>query len=65
MIKVNSKDFEWEEGLTVQVLLDKKKYTFPKIFVTINGKHIDKEDFDTTLINDGDDVKVVHLLAGG
>ncbi|KAB3531037.1 sulfur carrier protein ThiS [Alkaliphilus pronyensis] len=65
MIKVNSKDFEWEEGLTVQKLLDKKKYTFPKIYVTINGEIVEKEEYDITLIKDGDDVKVIHLLAGG
>ncbi|KAB3526760.1 sulfur carrier protein ThiS [Alkaliphilus serpentinus] len=65
MIKVNTKDFEWEEGLTVQRLLDKKKYTFTKIIVKINGNIINKEDYDSTIINDGDDVKVIHLLAGG
>lgn len=65
MIKVNTRDFEWEEGLTVQGLLDKKKYTFAKIIVSINGTIIDKEYYNTTIINDGDDVKVIHLLAGG
>ena len=65
MIKVNSRDFEWQEGLTVQKLLDLKQYTFVKIFVKINGKMIEKEEYNSTLIEDGDDVKVIHLLAGG
>ncbi|MFZ5966512.1 MAG: sulfur carrier protein ThiS [Bacillota bacterium] len=65
MIKVNSKDFEWEEGLTVQRLLEKKRYTYPKIIVKINGHLISKEEYHSTLINDGDDVQAIHLLAGG
>ena len=65
MIKVNSRDFEWQEGLTVQRLLALKEYTYVKIFVKINGAIVEKENYETTLIHDGDDVKVIHLLAGG
>ena len=65
MIKVNDRNFEWQEGLTVKKLLVLKKYTYPKIIVTINDSHITKEEYHKTLINDEDDVKVIHLLAGG
>ncbi|MBB6216554.1 sulfur carrier protein [Anaerosolibacter carboniphilus] len=65
MIKVNGRDFEWEDGLTVEKLLEKKRYTYPKIIVRINEKLILKEQYRSTSIYDGDDVKVIHLLAGG
>ncbi|MFT9496121.1 sulfur carrier protein ThiS [Anaerosolibacter sp.] len=65
MIKVNGREFEWHEGLTVEQLLDKKRYTYPKIIVKINEKLINKEQYVSTVIYDGDDVKVIHLLAGG
>lgn len=65
MIQVNGKDFEWEEGLTVQKLLEKKRYTYPKIIVKVNDRLIPKEKYESTPIYDGDDVKVIHLLAGG
>ena len=65
MIKVNDKNFEWQEGLTVTRLLELKKFSYPKIIVTINGNHITKEHYQGTLIMDEDDVKVIHLLAGG
>lgn len=65
MIKVNNRDFEWEEGLTVEKLLQKKRYTFPKIIVKINGQLIKKEDWPNAIINDGDDVKAIHIFAGG
>ncbi|WP_031513903.1 sulfur carrier protein ThiS [Desulfofalx alkaliphila] len=65
MIKVNGKDFQWEEGLTVQKMLEKKNYTFPHIVIKINGKYIPPEDYQTTIINKGDDVEAIHLITGG
>ena len=65
MIKLNNRDFEWEEGLTVQGLLNKKSYTYPKLIIKINNVLISSEEYSSTIIRDGDDVKVIHLLAGG
>ena len=65
MIKVNGRDREWEENLTVEFLLKKCKYTFPLIMVKVNGKYISKEKYKDTLIMDNDDVQVIHSIAGG
>ncbi|MDF2592760.1 MAG: thiamine biosynthesis protein ThiS [Clostridia bacterium] len=65
MIKLNNRDFEWEEGLTVQELLNKKSYTYPKLIIKINNVLVSSEEYVSTIIRDGDDVKVIHLLAGG
>jgi thiamine biosynthesis protein ThiS len=65
MIKVNGRDREWEENLTVELLLKKCKYTFPLIMVKVNGKYIPKEKYKDTAIMDGDDVRVIHSIAGG
>lgn len=65
MIKVNNRDFAWEEGLTIKSLLQKKSYTFPKIIVKLNNVLVIEDDYASTVIHDGDDVKVIHLLAGG
>ncbi len=42
-----------------------KSFTFPKIIVKVNGKHIEQDEYATTLVNDGDNVEMIHLLAGG
>ncbi len=42
-----------------------KKYTFSKIIVKVNGNHIEKEEYASTIVNDGDVVEMIHLLAGG
>ncbi len=65
MIKVNGRDSEWEENLTVKLLLKKCKYTFPLIMVKVNSSYIPKEKYEDTLIMDGDDVQVIHSIAGG
>lgn len=65
MIKLNNRDSEWEEGLTVQGLLNKKSYTYPKLIIKINNVLVLSEEYASTVIRDGDDVKVIHLLAGG
>ena len=65
MIKVNGKDFEWEQNMTVEILLNKKRYTYPKIIVKINGELVKKEEYGIRTIMDEDDIQVIHLLAGG
>ncbi len=66
MVKVNGEfDLEWEEGMTVRRLLEKMKFTFPMLVVSINGQIVLRDDWDTTLVPDGADVKVLHMIAGG
>jgi len=65
MIKVNGRDREWEENLTVELLLKKCKYSFPLIMVKVSGKYIPKEKYKDTAIMNEDDVQVIHSIAGG
>jgi sulfur carrier protein len=65
MIKLNNRDFPWEDGMTVESLMNQKKFTYSRIIVKVNGQHIEQENYARTVINDGDDVQMIHLLAGG
>lgn len=65
LIKVNGQDFPWEEGLVVKAVLQMRNFTYPAIIVAINGVWISEDEFETASINDGDDVQVIHLIAGG
>lgn len=51
--------------LTINQLLELKNYTFRMIVVKINDSVIRRHEFDTTMINDGDEVAVIHLISGG
>lgn len=65
MIKVNTEDYPWYAGMTVRNLLDEKLFTFRHIIVRVNGEFVDEADYAKHPIQDGDDVLVLHLMAGG
>jgi len=65
MIKVNSKETKWKEGMTVQNILDEHGYTFKMLAVWINDTPVTSEAFTTTLVPDGADVQAIHLISGG
>ena len=65
MIKVNTEDSPWHHGMTVQDLLDEKLFTFRHIIVRVNGEFVPEEDYEKQPVQDGDDVLVLHLMAGG
>ena len=53
------------DNCTVNELLRMKNFTFKMLIIKINGRLIKKEEYDTTLISEGDDVNVLHLISGG
>ena len=65
MIKVNTREHPWHDALTVQRLLDEKTYTFKQLVVKVNGNFVPEEQYDHYVIRDGDNVMVIHLMAGG
>lgn len=65
MIKVNGRNVDWNEGMTIETVLEKYNFTYPSIVVSVNGTVIHKDKYAATVINDGDDVKVIHMVAGG
>ena len=65
MICVNKEEMEWKVGMTVQDVLDRRKYTFPLILVKVNDELVQKEAYAYHQIPDGADVKVIHLISGG
>lgn len=65
MIKVNKEDMAYQEGMTVEDVLQKKKYTFRLITVIVNGQVIPRDKYSTFKITDGDSIDVVHIMSGG
>ncbi|MCK4548106.1 MAG: sulfur carrier protein ThiS [Candidatus Eisenbacteria sp.] len=65
MITVNGESVEWEEGMTVSSLLEKRRYTFPLIIVKINGTLVPRREFGQHPVADGDRVEAIHLMSGG
>ncbi len=66
MILVNRREqIAWEEGLTVARLLERLRFTFPQIIVSVNGELVRRDEYGTRAVPDEADVRVVHLMAGG
>ena len=53
------------DGITVSDLLKFKNFTFKMLVIRINGSLIKKNEYETALIREGDDVHVLHLISGG
>ncbi len=64
MINVNNRPQEYDLNMTIQDLLEKNKFTYSGIFVKLNGVIVEDDNFDR-VIQDGDDVKVIHICHGG
>ncbi|MCK4762240.1 MAG: sulfur carrier protein ThiS [Candidatus Aminicenantes bacterium] len=66
MIVVNNRDkLDWQENMTVNDVLEKMKYTFRLITVTVNGQLVQKEDYDSFMVPDNANVSAFHLAHGG
>ncbi len=65
-IKLNNKDEEFEgDQLTITELLKVKNFTFKMLVIKVNGHLVKKSEHNTSIVKDGDDVMVLHLISGG
>lgn len=64
-IKVNGKEYEFEEGLNVNELLDRLKIKKDWIVVEHNVKIITREQHEETILKDNDSVEIVGFVGGG
>lgn len=65
MIRVNGEAAEYTDGLTVAGLIAQRGFAFPLLVVRIDGRLVERGAYDITPIDDGAEVQVLHLLAGG
>lgn len=40
-------------------------FTFPRVIVKLNGKLIRKPEYSETIVTEGDNLEVIHLISGG
>ncbi len=53
------------DSISVNDLLELKRYTFRLRTVKVNGRFIDRNSYDREMIYDGDTVQVTYLMSGG
>jgi thiamine biosynthesis protein ThiS len=65
-IILNNKEEEFAgDQLTITELLKVKNFTFKMLVIKVNGHLVKKSEHDKTIVKDGDDVMVLHLISGG
>ena len=66
MIRVNDKwDVQWKQGMTVQGVLDSCGFSHHYLVVSVNGKLVPPGEYTSHGVEDGDQVRVVHVIGGG
>jgi thiamine biosynthesis protein ThiS len=53
------------DKISLEELIREKNFTFKLLVTKVNGKLIKKEERVNTVIHDGDEVAVIHLISGG
>jgi len=65
-ITLNNRPESFEQSdLTINQLLEIKKFTFKMLVIKVNGELVKKDEYESFQIKDGDDVNVLHLISGG
>jgi sulfur carrier protein len=65
-LKVNDEPQEVTLPLTVSQLIKQNNVLQPEmVSVQLNGEFIDRADFDTTVLKDGDEVDFLYFMGGG
>ncbi len=57
---------EYDEGLTVPQLIEAENVENPLyVTVTINDEFVERANFETTVLKDGDAVEFLYFMGGG
>ncbi len=53
------------EQMSISKLIKYKNFTFKLLVTKLNGKLVKTNERDQTLVHDGDNVQIIHLISGG
>lgn len=53
------------DSLSVSKIMEIKSFHFRMLVVRLNDSLIKREEYETTEVKDGDDLKIIHLVSGG
>ena len=57
---------EYEDGLNISTLVEKENVENPLyVTVTVNDEFVERDNFDSTILKDGDVVEFLYFMGGG
>ena len=64
-MRVNGKQVEVKERLTLDKFLESNGYALTKVAVELNGKIVPRKEYASTLLEDNDVLEIVCFVGGG
>ena len=64
-MRVNGKQVELKERLTLENFLESNGYALTKVAVELNGKIVPRKEYASTLLEDNDVLEIVCFVGGG
>ena len=65
-IKINGKDVQLKEAITIEELLVSQKVEMPQyVTVQLNDEFLERASFPATLVQEGDTVEFLYFMGGG
>lgn len=64
-MRVNGKQVELKERLTLEKFLESNGYALTKVAVELNGKIVPRKEYAATILQDADVLEIVCFVGGG
>ena len=61
----NREEYLTGDNISIDEMLEQKKFSFRLKVIKINGIFIPRENYASTVIHDGDNVQMLYLMSGG
>ena len=66
IISLNNRPEEFDVyELSIAEIIQRKSFHFKLLVVKLNGALIDKRDYASTFVREGDELMIIHLVSGG
>ena len=64
-MRVNGKQVELKERLTLEKFLESNGYALSKVAVELNGKIVPRKEYAATILEETDALEIVCFVGGG
>jgi sulfur carrier protein len=64
-VRLNGEDYESRGGITVASLLRELELGAGRVAVALNGEVVARSKYETRKLREGDEIEVIHAVAGG
>ena len=64
-MRVNGKQVELKERLTLEKFLESNGYALTKVAVELNGKIVPRKEYAVTILQETDALEIVCFVGGG